>query len=176
LKDVYGRRGGWRKGKKGLGMVDLVSQISGISFAGHLFMIKKLLLHFLKASGKQWITLGFTLLMLVKAWVIPLVYLDYELRKEYIIANLCVNRDNPIAVCEGKCYLAEKIVEAKKQDERRAEQTFMANLLFQAMDTGKPFIFKSPENFEGRLMVTFDYISPFLSRTVTADIFHPPLA
>lgn len=130
----------------------------------------------LKSSGKQWITFGFALLMLVKAWVIPLVYLDYELRKEYIIANLCVNRDNPIAVCEGKCYLAEKIVEAKKQDERRAEQTFMANLLFQAMDTGKPFIFKSPENFEGRLMVTFDYISPFLSRTVTADIFHPPLA
>jgi len=131
---------------------------------------------FLKASGKQWITLGFALLMLVKAWVIPLVYLDYELRKEYIIANLCVNRDNPIAVCEGKCYLAEKIVDAKNQDERRAEQTFMANLLLQAMDTGKPFIFKSPEHFEGRLMATFDYISPFLSRTIPADIFHPPLA
>ncbi|PSL22482.1 hypothetical protein [Dyadobacter jiangsuensis] len=130
----------------------------------------------MKAAGKQWITLGFTLLMLVKAWVIPLVYLDYELRKEYIIANLCVNRDNPIVVCEGKCYLAEKIVDAKKQDERRAEQSFMANLLFQAMDTGRPFIFKSPEHFEGWVMVTFDYISPFLSRTVTADIFHPPLA
>ncbi|SDE44529.1 hypothetical protein SAMN04487996_10564 [Dyadobacter soli] len=129
----------------------------------------------MKASGKQWITLGFVLLMLVKAWVIPLVYLDYELRKEYIIANLCVNRDNPIVVCEGKCYLAEKIVEAKKQDERRAEQTFMASLLFQAMDTSTPFIFNSPDRFEGRLAVTFDYISPFLSRTVAADIFHPPL-
>lgn len=129
----------------------------------------------LTAFGKQWITLGFALLMLVKAWVIPLVYLDYELRKEYIIANLCVNRDNPIVVCEGQCYLAEKIVEAKKQDERRAEQTFMANLLFQAMDTGKPFIFRSPECFEGYLTVTFNYISPFLSRTVAADIFHPPL-
>lgn len=114
--------------------------------------------------------------MLVKAWVIPLVYLDYELRKEYIMANLCVNRENPIVVCEGKCYLAEKIVDAKKQDERRAEQTFMANLLFQAMDTGKLFIFKSPERFEGQLEVAFDYISPFLSRTVSADIFHPPAA
>ena len=116
------------------------------------------------------------LLMLVKAWVIPVVYLDYELRKEYIIANLCVNRDNPIVVCEGKCYLAEKIVEAKKQDERRAEQTYMASLLFQVMDTGKPFIYRSPERFEQRVAITFDYISPFLSRTVSADIFHPPLA
>lgn len=152
---------------------NLVSRVSGLSFAMHLV---KSIFCFLKASGKQWITLGFTLLMLVKAWVIPLVYLDYELRKEYIIANLCVNRDNPIVVCEGKCYLAEKIVEAKKQDERRAEQTYMANLLFQVMDTGKPFVFKSPERFEGHLAVTFDYISPFLSRTLTADIFHPPLA
>lgn len=128
----------------------------------------------MNAFGKQWITLGFTLLMLVKAWVIPLVYLDYELRKEYIIANLCVNRENPIVVCEGKCYLAEKIVDAKKQDERRAEQTFMANLLFQTMDTYKPFIFRSPERFVASLAITFDYHSPFLSRAVAADIFHPP--
>lgn len=130
----------------------------------------------MKAFGKQWITLGFTLLMLVKAWVIPVVYLDYELRKEYIIANLCVNRDNPIVVCEGKCYLAEKIVEAKKQDERRAEQAYMANLLFQVMNTDKPFIYRLLGRFERRLSITFDYISPFLSRIVIADIFHPPLA
>lgn len=129
----------------------------------------------MKVSVKQWTTLGFVLLMLVKAWVIPLVYLDYELRKEYIIANLCVNRDSPIVVCEGKCYLAEKVVEAKKQEERRAEQSYMANLLFQVMDTGKPFIFRSPEYFEISLKATFCYISPFLSRTVASDIFHPPL-
>jgi len=129
----------------------------------------------LKVSVKQWITLGFTLLMLVKAWVIPLVYLDYELRKEYIIANLCVNRDNPIVVCEGKCYLAEKVVEAKKQEERRAEQSYMANLLFQVMDTGKPFIFRSPECFETRLVITFGYIYPLLPRGVVSEIFHPPL-
>jgi len=146
-----------------------------LALRGSLLLFKPAF-HSLKVSGKQWITLGFTLLMLVKAWVIPLVYLDYELRKEYIIANLCVNRDNPIVVCEGKCYLAEKIVDAKKQDERRAEQNFMASLLFQSMDTGNPFIFKSPERFERRLTVTFDYISPFLARTVIADIFHPPAA
>ncbi|OJV19200.1 MAG: hypothetical protein BGO21_21120 [Dyadobacter sp. 50-39] len=129
----------------------------------------------LKTYGKKWITLGFTLLMLVKAWVVPLVYLDYELRKEYIMANLCVNRDNPIVVCEGKCYLAEKIVEAKKQEERRAEQTYMANLLFQVMDTGKPFTFHAPDCWEERLAVTFVDISPSFPGTVVTDIFHPPL-
>ncbi|WP_229207969.1 hypothetical protein [Dyadobacter beijingensis] len=129
----------------------------------------------MKAFGKQWITLGFTLLMLVKAWVIPLVYLDYELRKEYIIANLCVNRDNPIVVCEGQCYLAKRVVDAKNQDERRAEQTYMAQLLYQVMDTRKPFVFTVPEYFETPPAVSYDYFSPFFSRISATDIFHPPL-
>ena len=114
-------------------------------------------------------------LMLVKAWVIPLLYLDFELRKEYIIANLCVNRDNPITVCGGVCYLAKNVADAKKQEERRAEQTSMAQFLYQVMDTRKPLFFKLPEHFEVPAGITFDYSSPFLARVVAEDIFHPPL-
>lgn len=120
--------------------------------------------------------LGFTLLMLVKAWVIPLVYLDYELRKEYIIANLCVNRENPIIVCEGKCYLAKKIVEAKKQEERQAEQTYMADLLFQVMDTARLFVFCTAEPLLMPVTTAFDYQLPFAPGAAARDIFHPPLA
>ncbi|MCF0071067.1 hypothetical protein LZD49_11335 [Dyadobacter sp. CY261] len=129
----------------------------------------------MKASGKQWIALSLMLLMLVKAWVIPLVYLDYELRREYIIANLCVNRDNPIVVCDGKCYLAKRVVDAKKQEERQAEQTYMANLLYQVMDTRKPYIFNAPEHLEMPVVITYEFNSPFIARIVAADIFHPPL-
>lgn len=129
----------------------------------------------MNAFGKQWITLGFTLLMLVKAWVMPLVYLDYELRKEYIIANLCVNRDNPIVVCEGKCYIAKKIVDAKKQEERQAEQTYLANLLFQVMDTLTAFVFIAAEAKEMPVITTFGYEPPFAPGAAVRDIFHPPL-
>lgn len=114
-------------------------------------------------------------LMLVKAWVIPLVYLDFELRKEYIIANLCVNRDNPITVCGGQCYLAKNVADAKKQEERRAEQTSMAQFLYQVMDTRKPFAFSLPEHFEVPASIAYQYASLFLPRLVSADIFHPPL-
>lgn len=120
--------------------------------------------------------MGMLVLMLVKAWVVPLVYLDYELRKEYIIANLCVNRDNPIVVCGGKCYLAKKIVETKKQEDRQAEQNYLANLLYQVMDTRKPYSFKVREPFEIPLNVTFDYISVFAPLFRADEIFHPPLA
>ena len=36
---------------------------------------------------------------------VPLVYLDFEMRREYIAEVLCINRDKPIAVCGGTCYL-----------------------------------------------------------------------
>lgn len=36
---------------------------------------------------------------------VPLVYLDFEMRREYIAEVLCINRDEPITVCGGTCYL-----------------------------------------------------------------------
>lgn len=39
----------------------------------------------------------------------------YELRKDYIVRNLCENRDNPALNCCGKCYLKKQL---KKVDER----------------------------------------------------------
>ena len=47
----------------------------------------------------------------------PLVYLDYELRKDYIAKVLCIERDNPISMCNGKCYLYLQLGEAQPQDD-----------------------------------------------------------
>ena len=37
----------------------------------------------------------------------PLI--DFELNKGYIQDFLCINRDKPITVCGGKCYLLEQL-------------------------------------------------------------------
>ena len=37
-----------------------------------------------------------------------IVFAYYEIDKEYIIENLCVNTDEPEMGCEGKCYLMNK--------------------------------------------------------------------
>ena len=49
--------------------------------------------------------IAFFLLLLVsfKTLVVPFVYLDFELRKEYIIHHLCENRFKPQLHCDGKC-------------------------------------------------------------------------
>jgi len=49
----------------------------------------------------------------------PLIYLDFNLRSEWIAKNLCVNRDMPMLKCNGKCYLAMRM-KATAQEKKAA--------------------------------------------------------
>lgn len=42
------------------------------------------------------------------------IYLGFELNRDYIARQLCINRFETIPVCKGSCYLEEKIKEEKK--------------------------------------------------------------
>lgn len=126
---------------------------------------------------KQGISLGLLSLMLIKVWVIPLLYLDFELRRDYIVANLCENRNRPQLHCDGKCYLAKRIAALEEQEKRQAEKSYMFRLLDQVMDHRAGFDFHpSYTCFEITPEVTFASVSLFAPRTAPADIFHPPLA
>lgn len=54
---------------------------------------------------------------MASAWLVPLIYVDFELRETYIAKVLCINRDNPMTVCKGSCYLSERLTDAAKQQE-----------------------------------------------------------
>jgi hypothetical protein len=76
---------------------------------------------------KQHIALLLFALVSIKTLLVPVVYLDFELRKEHIIKNLCENRFKPQLHCDGKCYLAkrlQKIAEdnATKETQKHASQ------------------------------------------------------
>lgn len=47
---------------------------------------------------------------------LPLV--EYQLNKEYIIQELCENKDVVASCCEGSCYLDKKIKKAQEEDEK----------------------------------------------------------
>lgn len=64
-------------------------------------------------------------LLVIKALVAPILLLDYELRKDYIIKNYCINKNKPELHCDGKCYLAKRIQQANQQDEQQATQQFI---------------------------------------------------
>lgn len=56
-------------------------------------------------------TLGTTL-------AVPLIYLDFGLRKEYISKVLCIKRDKPITICGGHCYLSANLKKAKEAEQK----------------------------------------------------------
>jgi len=54
-----------------------------------------------------------------------LIVAEYELNKDYIARNLCVNRNKPKMHCNGKCHMMRKMKQEEKSEqenpERRAE-------------------------------------------------------
>lgn len=115
--------------------------------------------------------------MLVKVWVIPLLYLDFEIRRDYIVANLCENRNRPQLNCDGKCYLAKRIAALDEQEKRQAEKNYMSQLLDNVMDQRTYYSFASQVvTFEDLPGLSFNYSSPFAAQVAVDDIFHPPLS
>lgn len=38
-----------------------------------------------------------------------LPFIEYSILKDYIVKNLCINRDNPESKCDGKCFLNDQL-------------------------------------------------------------------
>jgi hypothetical protein len=54
------------------------------------------------------------------------VYAGFELNRQYIASNLCVNKSRPWMHCNGRCFLMKKVKEAEdneKKQERTSQQT-----------------------------------------------------
>ena len=113
--------------------------------------------------------------MLIKVWVIPLLYLDFEIRRDYIVKNLCVNRDRPLMLCNGKCYLAKKIAALDEQEKRQAESDYMSKLLDHVLDDSQVLVFAPAiSSFTLKPVLSHHYTSPPATRIAVDDIFHPP--
>ncbi len=44
-----------------------------------------------------------------------MVVLEYQLNKEFISKNLCINKAKPILKCKGKCQMMQKLAEEEEQ-------------------------------------------------------------
>ncbi|MEO1052080.1 MAG: hypothetical protein AAFX87_15720 [Bacteroidota bacterium] len=109
-------------------------------------------------------TIGSTLL-------VPLIHLDFEVRREYIAKVLCINQDEPIAICGGKCYLTERLDFVADFQEKNAPHTerFQISFYFEqhsAISLDNP----SPSLSDLKL----GYVSFEMPTLRSVDIFHPP--
>ncbi|RFS15025.1 hypothetical protein [Emticicia sp. C21] len=124
---------------------------------------------------KQIALLFLSLALVLKSFVVPLICLDYEIRKDFIIRNYCVNKNKPEMHCDGKCFLAKRIKAQTEKEEQSALQDFIYKLLeANTFESQQTFTFKNVleiKDFPGNNYLfieklTLDFSSP---------IFHPPI-
>ena len=105
------------------------------------------------------------------ALTVPLVYLDFEVRKEYIQKVLCIKKDKPIAICGGSCYLAKRLTQAENTADKNEPITPQAFTFFSSaikdisLQTKKLLI---------RSVTHLSFNDLFPRSLRIFDIFHPP--
>ena len=125
-------------------------------------------LYFLKSFS----AILFAFLILLSSHRETFIYLSFKLNQSYIVKNLCVNKDEPVNSCCGKCVLKKQLDENRKQEERSTNspsEIKFAPLFF--------VCYKNRKNLESPTIKqnsNFQMVFPFYFRLLTSGIFHPP--
>ncbi len=59
--------------------------------------------------------------MMSSALLVPLIHLDFELRRDYIYSVLCINKERPITVCGGHCFLTAQLEKAAAHQQKEKD-------------------------------------------------------
>jgi hypothetical protein len=101
-----------------------------------------------------------------------LVVMEYNLNKDFIAKNLCVNRAKPKMHCNGKCQMMKRLAEEEKQnsDENNSSSKTKIQDIVLSDKFFKPAL---PALLQAKAVYNEEkplskYSSPF------ASIFHPP--
>ncbi len=98
-----------------------------------------------------------------------IIVVNFQINREYISKNLCVNRDKPKSCCEGKCELKKQL------DEDDKKQNLPANTF---KDKSEKQNYYSPAKYKladdnNNFIPRFHFLSGKIS-DVSLSIFHPP--
>jgi len=101
---------------------------------------------------------------------LPLI--NYAVNYDYIVKNLCENRNIPQSTCKGKCYVEKELAKTEKQSNNTQNvkiaglDVFLSNEILSfstKIQTEVPE--KHPNSFKEHF-----FVSEYFNR-----IFHPPL-
>lgn len=101
--------------------------------------------------------------------VVP--YIEYYAFKQYIITNLCVEREVENSCCKGKCYLEKKVSEANETEDNntKAPTTKKTEI--------SPYVLPTKINLQKDYFQETNstgYINNMYSFLIKKTIFHPP--
>ena len=109
--------------------------------------------------------------MLGSTLMVPLAYIDYELRRDYISEILCINKDMPETGCNGKCFLLTRLKQATDPGTEDSSQLLERFQLSFFNQMGQELLIRNEFNDIKPMPV----LTPVCqSSSYIGDIFHPP--
>jgi len=124
--------------------------------------------------AKRYGTLALAILVLVNALSATLVFLDYELRKDFIAEVLCINREKPQFHCAGSCHLKKNLKKSQEAQTENPDKVQFSSFEFVAPKTNFTFL-NSALVFIPQTIKNFGYSFHFYPQ-VCFSFFHPPQA
>lgn len=104
---------------------------------------------------------------------------DYVINYDYIVKELCENKEKPELQCNGKCQLmkemakaaeAETATEKSNSTEKKTAQSTIEILFFEEINA-----FETNNNFSSSKNCSFTFYSNLYSSTNSFAFFHPPI-
>ncbi len=110
----------------------------------------------------------FLLPMLVKLEIL----LNFKINQDFISEAWCINKEEPMTMCYGKCFLANKLKMAEEQEQKDLPNSVNQKLeilicrFTESIHVGTPSITENISNSE--------YIPILYQFSYLKGIFHPP--
>lgn len=153
--------------------MDLVKQYTSTLYPLFKIHTDSLLLQKFKTYLKK----AFSILMLIAILLPSLtkigILIDFKINQDFIAAIFCINKEEPIVMCNGKCYLVEQLNKAEEQEEKQIpihqeEQAeiiyYYSNVSLERSDHTSTYLYKLNPAYE----------NDFYPNAFVASIFRPP--
>ncbi len=96
-----------------------------------------------------------------------LVFAFYELEKDYVIEQLCINKDVPGSCCKGKCFI-------EKQTSEKEAEGIIINVLKNIKEEFFFYHYTFHQVINSNFNIKFKNEHIIRTSTYHYSIFHPP--
>jgi hypothetical protein len=113
------------------------------------------------------------LLMLTQTFSKWVIVAEYQLNKEYIAKNLCINKAKPRLHCNGKCQMMKKLAEEEKENSSSTTTKHFKINIQQVVFCDEIFL-PSVEGIACNNTLHRSTYRFYITSSPLSSVFHPP--
>ena len=119
----------------------------------------------------NFLSINMAILVFFNSLAMPLIYVDYLARKDFITKVFCINKDKPKLQCNGKCHLKKQVKKSQNDTPEKGQTTthkFGLELFF---SYERSFLLSTLIPTKKQSFYSFNETA---LNSFTFSIFHPP--